>query len=412
VLFTKPKKAIGIDIGTHSVKAVLMSRHGSKLRVDQVGYALVDRNQYNLDPVVAQADAVNVAVAGMPLAQSLIIGALPGQTVVIRYPRFDDMPNDQLANAVMTEAGQNIPYDLSEVFLDWNLLESYQEGDKTMLKIILVAAKHEVIDTRVQIADAASIQYGVLSVDSLALVDAAESCAMLNPQETVALINLGSSTTSIHFAKDGVSNFIRDVNWGSRELINAISKGRRVEYNEAENLLMRSGVPEALPEPAPFEPEPEPAPEPEPSGGGSLLDPLDDELGGLGGLDDLGDLGSSPQPTKPAASASSPTDKSVREIVDTPLSRLVGEIRRSFDFYEQQLYERPVDRIILSGGVAHIPFLRDTMTEELGVENIEVADPATGKVELGSDSSIGQLTAHPAQYMVSVGLAARGMAEL
>ena len=58
MLFFKAKKSIGLDIGTHSVKAVQMSRRGGRLCIEEVGYALVDRNQVNADPVVAHAAAI------------------------------------------------------------------------------------------------------------------------------------------------------------------------------------------------------------------------------------------------------------------------------------------------------------------------------------------------------------------
>lgn len=403
-MFTKPKKAIGIDIGTHSVKAVLMARQGGRLRVEQVGYALVDRAQFTQDPVLAQADAANVAVQGWPLSQSYVVGALPGQTIVIRYPRFQDMPNDRLADAVEREAGQSIPYDLSEVFLDWTLLDSVAEGDAVQLKVLLVAAKHEIIDTRVQVAESAGLHFNVLGVDSLALSDAAECCALLNPQETVALINLGASSTSIHFAKDGVSNFIRDVNWGARELVNALMKARRIDADQATALLAHGDQVVSEPPPVP-EPEPAPTMESDFSGdlGGSLLDPLDDELGGLDG------------PTPAAAPAPSPGaagEMSVEQILATPMSRLVNEVRRSFDFYEQQLYERPVDRILLSGGVAHLPFIQQALREELGIDEVIVADPGSSALSLANDRSMQLLRDQAPAFMVAVGLAARGMADL
>lgn len=72
------------------------------------------------------------------------------------------------------------------------------------------------IESRVQIASEAEINYAVLGVDSLALADAAEGCDFLRVGESVALINLGASNTSIHFIKDGKSNFIRDVNWARK----------------------------------------------------------------------------------------------------------------------------------------------------------------------------------------------------
>ena len=83
---------------------------------------------------------------------------MPGQTVVIRYPRLPDTPPEQLNQAIEREAGHNIPYDLSEVFLDWTLLDKIEEGDQKQLKSSLVAARHEVIDARIQIMDAAEVE--------------------------------------------------------------------------------------------------------------------------------------------------------------------------------------------------------------------------------------------------------------
>ena len=74
--FTKPKKIIGLDIGTHSVKAIQMSKTAGKLHIDDVGYALVDRNQVSLDPTAAQANAVRAAISTMPVNQCMIAGAL------------------------------------------------------------------------------------------------------------------------------------------------------------------------------------------------------------------------------------------------------------------------------------------------------------------------------------------------
>lgn len=399
MLFSRPKRAVGIDVGSHSVKAIQMSRSGGRVRVDGAGYALVDRNQLNVDSTAALAGAMREAVRGISLQQSVVVGALQGQTVVIRYPRLPEMAEEQLGEAIDKEAGQHIPYELSEVFLDWTLLDSVSQGEEKLLKVLLVAAKHEVIDARVQIAGAADIQLSILGVDSLALADAAEVCDFLRVGETVALVNIGLSSTSVHFVKDGVSNFIRDVNWGARELIQALTRARRCDYEIAEKLLREAGVPRVeVPEPPPEEPL-EAEQEQKPSTGASLLDPFEDELGSA--------------PAAPvAAAAPSKDEKSVEEILTPPLTRLVNEIRRSFEYYEHELYESTVDRIILSGGIAHLPLLCKTLSDELGVKGVEVANPGQSALFMGNDFAVGPMYERPAQFMVAVGLAARGMAEL
>jgi len=390
---------MGVDIGTHSVKTVQMSRSGGHLRVDGAGYALVDRNQLNLDPVASQANAVREAVRSLAGAQSLIVGALPGHTVVIRYPRIAETHSqDALEAAVEREAGQHIPYELSEVFMDSALLETVTEGDDRLHKVLLVAAKHEVIDARVQIADAAELECSVLGVDSLALADAAEGCDFLRVGETVALVNIGLSSTSVHFVKDGVSNFIRDVSWGARELIQAIARGRRCDYEEAERLLCTAATADQADAPAL-----EAAPEAEQAPDAGLLDPFEEELDAAasGGGGDA-----------PGGAGAEPSEKGLNEILASPLSRLVNEVRRSFEYYEHELYESPVDRLILSGGVAHLPILSSTLSGELELRSVEVANPLESALFWGDDDAVAPLAERPGQFMVAVGLAARGMAEI
>ncbi len=422
MLFSKPSRAVGVDIGTYSVKTVQMSKAGGKLRIDSAGYALIDSNRLNTDPIEAQSSAVREALRRTALGGSIFVGALPGQAVVIRYPRLPDATDTELQRAIEREASQNLPYELSEVFLDWTVLDRGIEGTEAVAKVLLVAAKHELIDSRLQIGEAADIHFNILGVDSLALADAAESCDFLRIGETVALIDIGASSTIVHFVKDGLSNFYRDVNWGAREMTQAIGKARRCDTAVAEQLLRDMGhsTPPAMPEAQ------HPIEEPHSLRSGGLMEGFGktasspkSELEDLGGspLDPLDEeLSVSPATPAPLApqigGAGAGVEQSLDSILHAPLARLVGEIRRSFDYYEQQLYERPVDRILLSGGAAHLTVLRNTLREELALEHVEVADPADSALFLGREDAIEPMSKMPAQFMVAVGLAARGMAEL
>ena len=76
------------------------------------------------------------------------------------------------------------------------------------------------------------------------------------------------------------------------------------------------------------------------------------------------------------------------------------------------MYEHPVDRIILCGGAANIPLIRETLSEELGIEQVIVADPSAGAVSMNRRVNMNRGSVRPNQFMVAVGLAARGLAEL
>lgn len=407
MMFSRPSYAIGLDIGTTSVKAVQASVRSGRLCLERVGFAQVNADAMNEDPTSAQANAVAEALERMPVSQSMIVGALPGQAVVIRYKVFPEYEGAALEQAVQTEAAQNIPYEMSDVMLDWSMLDHIADGDKGKMKVLMVAALYDNITNRVLIADAADIQYTALSVDSLALADAAEGCDFLRVGESVALVNLGAANTSIHFIKDGISNFIRDVSWGARDCVQAIAKGRRCDLKQAQAALLEAGaemVPMEEPPPLPFdEPEAEGAPALE-SMGENPLDPLGEELGSMGG-------GAPDSITGSSVLSATSEEKTVKELCGPALQKLVGEVRRSFDYYEQQLYEQPVDRLIISGGIAEFPLIAETLTDDLGI-SVEVANPMDSALLIRSGSDAGLMSEQPAQFMVAVGLAARGASQL
>ncbi|HOH51379.1 MAG TPA: type IV pilus assembly protein PilM [Candidatus Hydrogenedentes bacterium] len=419
--FRRPKKAIGIDVGSHSAKAVLMSRFGGRLRVEAAVQVLVDRNLLNSDPNEAQAQAVRETLREMPVSQCLVVSAMAGQTVVVRYPRLTVKSRESLEDAIRAEASHSIPYDLNDVFLDWHILEEAAEGDQRQVKVLLVAAKHEVIDSRMQVLSASELQPGMLGVDSLALADAAEACDFLRVGETVALINVGLTSSCVHFVKDGASSFIREVNWGLREAVQAVAKDRRFTYEDAlREMEEYKYTPEEVPEATVAEmleaeeddiPMAKEAtkqfPKLAPIGDPSLLEPLADELEDLPGA---GRQGLSDDGYMPAGGGMAV--RPLTEVLAAPFTRLSAEFRRSFDFYEHQLYERPVDRIIVCGGGAMMAFLRDTLQYELQVDSVEVAHPDDSSLLLGSRSAVEDLLERPPQFMVAIGLAARGMADL
>ena len=54
----------------------------------------------------------------------------------------------------------------------------------------------------------------------------------------------------------------------------------------------------------------------------------------------------------------------------------------------------------------------DALEEELGFGVIDIVSPARSALHIPNKNSVKQLLAHPAQYIVAIGLAARGMADL
>lgn len=393
--FSRPKKSIGIDLGTHSVKTLQVSKQGRKIYIEEAGYAEIDNEMSIADPIKANTDALLAALTGLALKQSYIVTALPGNTAVVRYPKIALKTNESINIAVEREANQYIPFDRNEVFLDWDVIAKETEEQK--IQILLVAAKNDAINSRLRIFQACDIQCSVFDIDSIAVYNTMERCHLLHPEESVAIFDIGYSSSSIHFVRDRKSVFIRDLMWGAKDIIDAIVKERRCDFQQAQKELIVASKetiehPEAV-EVATSEIQEVEEVNVEPI---SPLEPLDEEFS----ID------------KVPADVISFSPKSIREIIISPLNRMISEVRRSFDFFEHQLYEKPVQKIILCGGVSCYPLIGETLVEEFNVDTVEVADLITPDIILSNSKSLEIFKEHSAKFAVAFGLAARGLSEI
>jgi len=414
-MFAKPGRSVGIDLGTHSIKVVELALSAGLPAVSRAAKVQLDPAQMIADPVIAEVTALRSALSEFEPAGAVYISALSGQSVVIRYPRLPKMPEEEIPGAVEIEAAQNIPYEMEEIVMDSVKLEEVTENDRTLFKILLVAARRELVDARLAVLRQAGVHPHVLGIDSLALTDAISMAGGLPPDESVALINVGATTTNIHFCRDGISSFIRDIAWGTREVNTAIQRAYKLEAEAAEQMIELAGrrptVPAsadsaAVPKPAvsPLEPLPGEVGAP----GDSTAEPEPEESAGVPPA--AGPSGTQSTQHMPAAAESRPyVDEQMFAAVRPSVMRLVGEIRRSFDYYEQQLYERGVNRVILSGGGAEFMPLRDIVAEELGTTSMEVANPIGEQILVVNDEATRDLLDHPAQFVVAIGLAGRGI---
>jgi type IV pilus assembly protein PilM len=394
-MFSNPKIAIGIDIGTHSVKAVQLSKPGESPKVDKALLVNIESDGSEERQMEATLGAMRTIATAFDAKKAYLVAALPGEDTFIRYLRFPQMPPDELRSSIELEADQNLPYDLSELMMDSMVLEEITEREETIIKVLLVAAKNEVIDRAVSYFRSVGLAPNMLGVTTLAIADSYETNSAFTADETVALINIGASSTNIHFCRDGVSNFTRDISRAGRDMTLAIQKLLKVEYGEAEHMKINYGK-------AKFE-----------DNSDDLLDSL--ETHAIGGdaseADQQAEAESAAATTESLEMESQDDASRIVNATRPALSRLIGEIRRSIDYYEKQLYEKSVDKLVLSGGSALFPGLDQSLADATGVR-VEVVDPTQAFIVDESSPEVAALMENRAQFNVAVGLAARGIEAL
>ena len=392
-MFSNPKVAIGIDLGSHSVKAVQLSEFGDSTKVDRAILINLEDGGSEEKRMEATIGAMRTIASVFDANKAVLASALPGEDTFIRYLRFPQMPPEELKSSIELEADQNLPYDLTELMMDSVVLEEITERNETIIKVLLVAAKNEVIDQTISYFRSVGLAPSMLGVTTLAIADSFEANSGFGSDETIALVNIGASATNIHFCRNGVLNFTRDISRAGRDMTLAIQKLLKVDYPEAELMKINYGK-------AKFE-----------NNTDDLLDTLETQTFGDASAETGEPNEEEGATTEPMGHEMGDDASRIVNATRPALSRLIGEIRRSIDYYEKQLYEKSVDKLVLSGGSALFPGLDQSLADATGVP-VEVVDPTQAFIVDESSPDVAALMENRAQFNVAVGLAARGIEAL
>jgi len=221
-MFGSSKSIVGLDIGSHSVKAVEVSRTGTSLSLTGVAQVRVN----GPDKVV---EAVQETFAAGGFKTKRVITAVSGRAVIVRYIPMSNMPDQDLRRAVAYEAEKYLPFDVDDVILDCQRVEdnTAPAAPGGQIKVLLVAVKRSVVEEHIALVQRAGLTPVVIDCDYFALGNAweARSTRQSQQDDTVrALIDIGAAKTSINIVKGHTSQFTRDFYVAGNDLTEMIAK--------------------------------------------------------------------------------------------------------------------------------------------------------------------------------------------
>jgi type IV pilus assembly protein PilM len=313
----KSKLALGLDIGSSSVKLV-------QLKEKKDGYQLAGFGSAPLPPeaivdgALMNSSAIVEAIQGLlseqrVKAKDVAIG-VRGHSVIIKKIQMPRMSQEELDESIQWEAEQYIPFDVKDVNIDTQILTP--EGDAAgQIDVLLVAAKKDMINDYTAVCAEAGLQVTVVDVDAFAVQNAFEQNYEVPAGETVVLVNVGAAVSNINVLANGTTTFTRDVTMGGNAFTEEIQKQLNVSYEEAEAL----------------------------------------KIGGQGETDAV-------------------VPQEVERVIQGVADQMAGEIQRSLDFYAATAADHRVSRILLSGGTARLPALVKAIEQRAGV-TVEVLNP-------------------------------------
>ncbi len=212
----KPKSetGLGLDIGSGTVKVVRLTGKGSSVSLDGVGVAGITE-----DTKAGVITAVKKASEEANVTTNRVVTGVSGQSVIVRYIRVPKMAEEDLSASLKYEAAKHIPFDINDVEMDFQVLDSAAKDTKTM-EILLVAAKKDIINERLELLKACNLDTVVIDVNSFAIANAFENAlgsVFKKKDNALSLINIGTRMTSINILDNGVSKLTRDVDIGGAD---------------------------------------------------------------------------------------------------------------------------------------------------------------------------------------------------
>ena len=296
--FGNTKSIIGLDIGSSSVKAVELAVKARGIELVNLGVAPVEpeaivQGAFLNSSVISEAIQQAVREAG--IKTKMVATAVSGHSVIVKKISLPTMSREELEESIRWEAEQYIPFDINEVNLDFQILET---GDgEGQMDVLLVAAKKDLIDDYVQVISDAGLQPIVLDVAAFAVENTFTRNYEPSKEEVVALVNVGSQVVNINIVSEGVPAFTRDISTGGNAYTEEIQKALAVSWEEAERIKLGGGATEESQDVVPQE-----------------------------------------------------VEQAMRSVTDT----VIGEISRSLDFFAATAAESRIARVMLSGGGCRI----------------------------------------------------------
>ncbi len=323
-----PKEVIGLDIGNYAVKIVCFSEDKKTVKLRDWGYIPLDIKADALpdEKKAIISKEIKTYLKKKSIQARYTAAAVSGNAVIVRYVKLPKLSRKELAQTINVEAEPFIPFDIKDVNLTYSILNDFSEDGEPKMNTVLVAAKREAVQDKIDIIEGAGLDPLIIDVDSFALETLYSRLAPKGESNSVLMLNIGQKVTNISIIAQGVTRVVRDIFVAGATFDKAIAKALKSDTAAAD------AAKRAHP----------------------LLVSEEDKAAAIENFDREGIAVS-----KAAAGV---------------LRDLYTEVSRSIDFYLSQGVDHSISKIFVSGGMANLGNITKFLSAEFKVP-VEVVNP-------------------------------------
>ena len=335
----------GLDIGTHSIKAVQLGGQPTRpvfIAAGQVPTPAQNQSQESSEEdIKIIAETVKKLYQEAHISTNKVVTALPESHIFTRVVELPNLSDKEVQSAIQWEAEQYVPIPMNEVRLDWQILSRpKQSGSSEKVEVLLVAAPKILIEKYLNIIKGAGLNALSLETEITSVVRSLVQRVEGTP--TTMVISVGASTTDISIVSANEISFTRSIATGGLALARGVAQELGFELDQAIEYMKTYGL------------------------------------------------------------ESNQLEGKVMQAIKPIFDVVVNEIRRALAYYGGKHGDAPVKRVVLTGGTARLPGLVLYLAEALGLE-VQIGNPWEG---ISLPSQVWQrLIQEGTSYAVAVGLA-------
>ena len=230
----KSGPAIGLDIGTYSIKCVEVSWEAGVYRLQRVAILPLNAPQGELP----KTEDIQKALKGLFETFGGHPGSLrisvTGPSLLMRPIKLPVMTPAELKGAILFEAESQIPFPVNDCLLEFQILGTAADGKN--MNVLLVAAKKDFIQERLKLLSALNVAPEIIDVDIFCLMNAFEILGEGTAQKTYGLLDIGYSVSSLAILRDKLPFVVRDIPVGDSGISQCLSGLKGLPEAEADRL--------------------------------------------------------------------------------------------------------------------------------------------------------------------------------
>ena len=232
------KSFLTVDFGAGSLKL-------AEFEIDEAGglrlknfaikpLGLEGSQEASREKIILQALQETIAEKGIK-SKNVNVCA-PGFHVFSKFVKLPPVDAAKVGQIIQYEAQQNVPFPLSEVVWDYQILGAAASGE---LEVLLVAIKSEIVEGLFRVAAQAKLNLQLCDASPAALCNAfrynypdLEDCTML--------LDIGAKTSNLLFFEKG-KVFSRSINLGANIITQDFATEAKLKFDEAEKIKIAEG---------------------------------------------------------------------------------------------------------------------------------------------------------------------------